>query len=81
MRALAGLLVLFTFTFLPWMLWAALRTIWYRMRERQVLRAKYGDLKMFQERMEEWKLKPSAGAGREKGEARSSLAGNGLEER
>ena len=58
MTGVVGLLVALTVALFPWALWALLRSVWYRVRERQVLRLKYGDLEMFRARLEEWGLKP-----------------------
>lgn len=67
MRSAVGILVVLGVMLVPWALWALLRSIWYRMRERRVLRLKYGDLKMFGARLEEWGLKPPSKDGRSEG--------------
>lgn len=40
----------------PWLLWSFTRTVWMRRRERQVLKAKYGDLPRYAERLKEWRI-------------------------
>lgn len=54
MGAYGGLALILFVTFLPWGLWLFLRSLWLRRREREVLRAKYGDLEMFSKRLKEW---------------------------
>lgn len=58
MRGVVALAVALAVALFPWVLWALLRSVWYRIRERQVLQSKYGDLEMFRARLREWGLKP-----------------------
>lgn len=48
---LLGLIIL-----VPAALWVAMRRIWMVRLEKKVLRAKYGDLDMFAERLKEWNV-------------------------